>query len=82
MARDIEVQNAPPIMANNKEPIEKTEGDRRNGEEVHGRDGFAMIAEKSQPPPTRPGSGSLGVRFIQREMLRSETWKPSIRSSP
>ena len=28
------------------------------------------------------GSGSLGARFIQREMVRSETSKPSIRSSP
>jgi hypothetical protein len=44
MAGNIEVQDAPAIMANNKEAIEKTEGDRRNGEKVHGRDGFAMIA--------------------------------------
>jgi hypothetical protein len=28
------------------------------------------------------GSGSLGARFIQREIVRSETSKPSMRSSP
>jgi hypothetical protein len=27
-------------------------------------------------------SGSLGARFIQREIVRSETSKPSMRSSP
>src|ERR1700693_3264280 len=53
MACDVEVQDAPAIMANNEEAVEKTEGDRRNGEEIHGGDGFAMMAEKSQPPPTR-----------------------------
>src|ERR1019366_8147796 len=53
MARDVEVQDAPAIMANNEEAIEETEGDRRNGEEIHGRHGFAMIAEKCRPPPSR-----------------------------
>ena len=53
MACDVEVQDAPAIMANNEEAVENTEGDRRNVEEIHGGDGFAMIAEKSQPPPTR-----------------------------
>src|ERR1700732_5245640 len=28
------------------------------------------------------GSGSRGARFIQREIVRSETSKPSVRSSP
>ncbi len=28
------------------------------------------------------GSGSLGARFIQREIVRSEISKPSMRSSP
>src|SRR5713226_955045 len=80
MACYVEVQDAPAIMANNEEAVEKTEGDRRNGEEIHGGDGFTMMRRKAKH--RRPGSGSLGARFIQREMLRSDTSKPSIRSSP
>src|ERR1017187_3232651 len=75
MACDIEVQDTPAIMANNKEAIEKTKGDRRNSEEIHGRDGFAMIAEKSQPPPTRfwisgrslHPAGDASFRYIEAE---------------
>ena len=44
MARDIEVQDTPAVMTDNEEAIEETESDRRNGEEIHGRDGFAVIA--------------------------------------
>jgi hypothetical protein len=80
MARDVEVQDAPAVVANNEEAIEETEGDRRNGKEIHGRDGFAMIAEKCRPPPSRfwvPGSplhpaGDASLRNMEA----------SIRSSP
>jgi hypothetical protein len=75
MACDVEVQDAPAIMANNEEAVEKTEGDRRNGEEIHGGDGFAMIAEKSQPPPARfwisgrslHPAGDASLRYIKAE---------------
>ena len=75
MPCDIEVQDASAVVANNEEAVEKTEGDRRNGEEVHGRDGFAMIAEKSQPPPTRfwisgrslHPAGDASLRYIEAE---------------
>ena len=75
MACDVEVQDAPAIMANYEEAVEKTEGDRRNGEEIHGGDGFAMIAEKSQPPPTRfwisgrslHPAGDASLRYIEAE---------------
>src|ERR1700675_1787960 len=75
MACDVEVQDAPAIMANYEEAVEKTEGDRRNGEEIHGGDGFAMMAEKSQPPPTRlwisgrslHPAGDASLRYIEAE---------------
>ena len=75
MACDVEVQDAPAIMANNEEAVEKTEGDRRNGEEIQGGDGFAMIAEKSQPPQTRfwisgrslHPAGDASLRYIEAE---------------
>jgi hypothetical protein len=32
-----------------KEAVEHTEGDGRDGEEVHGRDGFSMVSQKDEP---------------------------------
>jgi hypothetical protein len=47
MAGDVQVQNLPSIVANNNEAVENLEGDRRNGEEVHGRNGFPVIAKEN-----------------------------------
>ncbi len=44
MAGNVEVENTSPIMANDEEDIDHVEGKGRYREEVHGRDGFAMIA--------------------------------------
>lgn len=49
MACHVEVKNAPSIMPNNEEDIKHAEANGRHCEEVHGRDGFAMIAKKRQP---------------------------------
>ena len=49
MAGHVEMENAPPIVANDKEAIQPTEGDRGHREEVHGRDGFAVIVQKAEP---------------------------------
>jgi len=46
MAGHVEMENAPPIVANDKEAIKHTEGDGGHREEVHGRDGFAVVAER------------------------------------
>jgi hypothetical protein len=48
MAGNVQVQNLPPIVANNKEAVEKVEGDGRNGEVVHGGKGFPVIAKKTE----------------------------------
>ena len=40
---DIEMQNAPAVMGNDEEAVQKSESERRNCEEVHGRDGFVVI---------------------------------------
>jgi hypothetical protein len=47
----IAVQNLPPIMADDEEAVQNSEGQRRHREEIHGSDRFAMVAEKSQPAP-------------------------------
>ena len=49
MPRDVAVQNTPAIVANNEEAIEYGEGDRRNREEIHRRDGLPMVTQKSKP---------------------------------
>jgi len=49
MPRDIEVQDAFPVVADDEEAVEHIEGKRRDGEEVHRRDNFTVIAQKGLP---------------------------------
>ena len=70
MPGNIEMQDAPAVMTDNQEAIEETKADRRNGEKVHGRCGFAVIAQKSQPLP----SGFRGGRdeTVIRDYIRNQ----------
>jgi len=43
MPSDIKVQDATTVVANDKEAVEHAERKRWNGEEIHRRDGFAVI---------------------------------------
>src|SRR5438309_1224333 len=49
MSCDVEMHDATATVADDKEAIEHTEGDGRNGKEVHRRDGFSVISKKSKP---------------------------------
>jgi len=49
MPRDIEVQDAFPVVADDEEAVEHVEGKGRDGEEVHRRDDFTVIAQKGLP---------------------------------
>jgi hypothetical protein len=49
----IAVQNLPPVVANDKEAVQNSEGQGRHGEEIHGSDCFAMVPEK------KPASAAL-----------------------
>ena len=49
MAGDVAVENAPPMVANDEETVKHTEGNGRYREEVHGGDGFAVIAQEGEP---------------------------------
>jgi hypothetical protein len=80
MLGDVEMQDTPAIVEDDKEAVEDAEGDRGHGEEVHGRNRFPVIRKKRAP--ALGWLGSLGARFIQREMVLSDTSKPSRRSSP
>ena len=79
MLRDVEVQDASTIVADDEETIEHAERDRWHREEIHGRNRFPMVSKEGQP--ALAWSGPLGARFIQREMVLSERSKPSMRSS-
>jgi hypothetical protein len=70
MLRDVNVQDAPPIMADDEEAVEYAEAYRWHSKEIHGCNGFPMVSKKGQPAlgpigiarrsfhPT--GDGSLG----------------------
>jgi hypothetical protein len=70
MLRDVNVQDAPPIMTDDEEPVEHAKCDRWHSEEIHGCNGFPMVSEEGQPAlgPVRisrrsfhpTGDGSLG----------------------
>jgi hypothetical protein len=49
VGRNVEVKDTPTTVRDDEEAIEHTERQGRNGEEVHGGDGFPMIVQKSQP---------------------------------
>jgi len=75
MSRDIAVQNATTIVADDEEAVEHSKPQRRHGEEIHGGDGFAMITQKRQPTFGRlraPGcsphpAGDGGFRDLETE---------------
>ena len=49
MLRDVNVQDAPPIMTDDEEAVEHAERNRWHSEEVHCRDRLSMVLEKSTP---------------------------------
>ena len=53
--RDVEVQDPPAIMADHEKAIEHAEGDRRDREEIHRRNGFPVISKKGEPTLGRFG---------------------------
>ncbi len=49
MIRDIEMEDLPSAVFDDKETVQDSEGESRHGEEVHSRNGFTMIAQESSP---------------------------------
>jgi hypothetical protein len=80
MLRDVNVQDVPPVMTDDEEAVEYAESNRWHREEIHSRNRFPMVSKEDRQHLAR--LGSLGARFIQREMVLSESSKPSMRSSP
>jgi len=53
MIGDVKVQDAPTIVADHEEAVEKAESDRWDGEQVHRRNGFPMVAKENEPTTCR-----------------------------
>src|ERR1039458_10349160 len=80
MASDVEVQDAAAIMTDDEEAVQNPKGESGDGEEIHGRDRFPMIAQKGQPAlgglrvlgrPFHP-AGNGGFRHVEAE--HQEFW--------
>jgi hypothetical protein len=66
---DIEVQNAPSVVGDDKKAVEDSKGKCWDGEEIHGGDCFAVVLEEGLPllgrfrpsgrVPQQTGDGSL-----------------------
>jgi len=58
MLRDVEVQDAPPIVTDDRKAVQHTEGNRWCCEEVHRRNRFPIVSKESQPAlgPVRPAT--------------------------
>ena len=90
MPGDIEVDDAPTVVTDDEEAVQEVEGEGGNGEEVHGRDGFAMIMKKCPPTlggfrisgcASHPaGDGSFGNLKAERGVRHECEEHPGLRS--
>src|SRR5215469_434173 len=49
ISRHVEMQDLPPVVADDEKAVQNTERERWDGEEVHRRNGLAMVSEERQP---------------------------------
>ena len=49
MVGDIEMEDLPPAVFDDKEAVQDSESESRDSKEVHSRNGFTMIAQESGP---------------------------------
>jgi hypothetical protein len=49
MLRDVEMQDSPPFVLDDEETVQHSEARARNGEEVEGDDGLAVVMKKCEP---------------------------------
>src|SRR5271168_3934544 len=58
MLSDVVVKNAPPSVSDHEKTIQYAETECWYGEEIHGGDGFTVIAQEGRPVPYRLGISS------------------------
>jgi hypothetical protein len=67
----VAMNDTSPVMRNDEEAVENTEGERWHGEEVHCRNGFAVVAQIGSPPLCRLGSLRRFPHPTQHRSLRN-----------
>ena len=80
MLRDVDVQDASTIVADDEEAVEHAERDRWHSKEIHRCNGFPMVSKKGQP-----ALGPVGISRRSFHPTRDGSFgevKPSMRSSP
>jgi hypothetical protein len=81
MTCDVAEQNASTMVADDEEAVKRGKGDRRHREEIHCRDGFPMVTQKSEPT-----LGWIGVcggsTTVSRWMKRVESRTPGAENTP
>jgi len=80
MIRNVAVHDAATDMRQHYHHEEDATGERRDGEEIHGRSRREMIREKRNPRLRRRPCMRC-MRFQRTRDVRSETSSPSVRSS-
>ena len=80
MSGHIAMEDTPPVMRDDEEAVEHSEGERWHGEEIHCSDSFTMTAQKDRPSLCRLGAPWRSPH--PASTVRSETSKPSIFNSP
>src|ERR1039458_3456001 len=76
MPGDIEVEDAPTVVADDKKAVKEVKGKGRNGEEVHGRDGFAMMMKKSSRQSHRRQEHVCSILAAPAQSVRTTICHP------
>jgi hypothetical protein len=70
MPRDVEVQDAPPIVTDHEKTVEQTERDGGDREEIHRRDGFSVVTKEGQPSLGRLGTSRRSLHATRDRSFR------------
>ena len=60
--RYVAAQNFPTTVADHEKAVQDSEGKRRHGEEIHRRNGLAVVPQKRQPALTQIGAPGSALK--------------------
>src|SRR5262252_6598982 len=70
ISRDVAAQDLAPVVGDDKKAIQNPKGERGHGEEVHGSNRLAMIAQEREPALGRIGSSGCALKPSRDRSLR------------
>jgi hypothetical protein len=74
MPGDLAVENPPPIVCNDEEAVQDSEGQRRHGKKIHRCNRFSVVVQESRPTLRKLRTPRRAFR-IQRDTVRSDMSK-------